>query len=298
MPGLLLWRLLSEFYMETILLLIEIFNFRLQGIFWSGASIGTLIIFTLAGYIADTLGWEAVFYVTGCFSLVWVVFWFLLVADTPADHPRISKEEREYIETSIGQSSTLNRKNLKIPWKKILTSAPVWGIVIGHAASNWGNYTLNQQLPTYLSNVLRYRLSFNGVLSSICYFFQTLVCLIGSWITDLIITKQFLKTLTIRKMNTIMGLWLPGACALLAVVAGCQAELAVVLFALAAGLNTLSVCGCKTGMLDIAPDFAGIVFGVSNTVANIPGFMGPAIVGALLTDYSNTNQWYYVFSLG
>ena len=271
---------------------------QLNGIYVSGASIGTLFIFTLAGYIADTLGWEAVFYVTGCFSLVWVVFWFLLVADTPADHPRISKEEREYIETSIGQSSSLDRKNLNIPWKKILTSAPVWGIVLGHAASNWGNYTLNQQLPTYLSNVLRYSLSFNGVLSSICYIFQTLVCLIGSWLTDLIISKQLLKTLTIRKINTILGLWLPGACALLAVVAGCQAELAVVLFALAAGLNTLSVSGCKTGMLDIAPDFAGIVFGVSNTVANIPGFMGPAIVGALLTDYSNTNQWYYVFSLG
>ena len=271
---------------------------QLNGIYVSGASIGTLFIFTLAGYIADTLGWEAVFYVTGCFSLVWVVFWFLLVADTPADHPRISKEEREYIETSIGQSSSLDRKNLNIPWKKILTSAPVWGIVLGHAASNWGNYTLNQQLPTYLSNVLRYSLSFNGVLSSICYIFQTLVCLIGSWLTDLIISKQVLKTLTIRKINTILGLWLPGACALLAVVAGCQAELAVVLFALAAGLNTLSVSGCKTGMLDIAPDFAGIVFGVSNTVANIPGFMGPAIVGALLTDYSNTNQWYYVFSLG
>jgi hypothetical protein len=27
---------------------------------------------------------------------------------------------------------------------------PVWGIVLGHAASDWGNYTLNQQLPTYL----------------------------------------------------------------------------------------------------------------------------------------------------
>jgi len=51
-------------------------------------------------------------------------------------------------------------------------------------------------------------------------------------------------------------------------------------------------------MLDIGPDFAGIIFGVSNTVANIPGFIVPSIVGAILTDYSVTNQWYYVFSLG
>ena len=39
----------------------------------------------------------------------------------------------------------------------------------------------------------------------------------------------------------------------------------------------------------------GIVFGVSNTVSNIPGFLGPAIVGFLLTDYSDTTQWYTVF---
>ena len=237
--------------------MILVFYFRLQGIFWSGASIGTLIIFTLAGYIADTLGWEAVFYVTGCFSLAWVVFWFLLVADTPADHPRITKEEKEYIEASIGQSSTLDRKNLVTPWRDILTSVPVWAIVIGHTASNWGNYTLNQQLPTYLSNVLRYSLSFNGLLASLCYLIQWMVCLLGSWITDKIRSKEIISTILIRKINTILGLWVTGACAVLAVYSGCQAELAVTLFALAAGLNLLTVPGCKSGFMDIAPDYSG-----------------------------------------
>ena len=60
------------------------------------------MIFTIAGYVADYLGWEAVFYVTGASTLVWVVLWFYLVYDTPAEHPRIAKEEREHIELSIG----------------------------------------------------------------------------------------------------------------------------------------------------------------------------------------------------
>ena len=34
-------------------------------LFLLGASIGTLVIFTLAGLLADGLGWPAVFYVTG-----------------------------------------------------------------------------------------------------------------------------------------------------------------------------------------------------------------------------------------
>ena len=39
----------------------------------------------------------------------------------------------------------------------------------------------------------------------------------------------------------------------------------------------------------------GIAFSVANTVGNIPGFVGPAVVGALLTDYSEVTQWRTVF---
>ena len=76
----------------------------LNGIVCAGGSLGTLVIFTLAGALADTLGWEAVFYVTGGLGLVWVAAWFPLVADTPALHPRISREERDFIQTSLGRS--------------------------------------------------------------------------------------------------------------------------------------------------------------------------------------------------
>ena len=52
-----------------------------------GASIGTLIIFTLAGFVADGLGWDAVFYVTGGLSSCAMAYsgsltfcWFLFVS--------------------------------------------------------------------------------------------------------------------------------------------------------------------------------------------------------------------------
>ena len=40
-------------------------GFRQPQLAVNGASLGTLIIFTLSGYIAEHLGWAAVFYVTG-----------------------------------------------------------------------------------------------------------------------------------------------------------------------------------------------------------------------------------------
>lgn len=65
-------------------------------------------------------------------------------------------------------------------------------------------------------------MAFNGLLASACYLCQTLVCLLGSWATDLVISRGLASTLAIRKLNTVLGLWVPGVCALLAVAAGCR----------------------------------------------------------------------------
>ena len=170
------------------------------------------------------------------------------------------------------------------------------------------------QLATYLTNVLRYSLSFTGLLASLCYLFQWAVCVGASWLTDLIRTKGIMSTINIRKLNTWIGLWLTAACTAIAGYAGCGGELTVALFVLSAGLNFFTVPGCKSGSLDIAPaysgqiypqffalstinllPFSGMVFGLSNTVANIPGFVAPQLVGVLLTDLSSIIQWRTVF---
>ena len=39
---------------------------------------------------------------SGAIGCLWFVVWMLVVHDTPAQHPRISQEEKDYIETSVG----------------------------------------------------------------------------------------------------------------------------------------------------------------------------------------------------
>ena len=38
----------------------------------------------------------------------------------------------------------------------MLKSAPVWGLVVINAASDWGAYTLLTNIPTYMRDVLRF----------------------------------------------------------------------------------------------------------------------------------------------
>jgi len=41
----------------------------------------------------------------GAVGIIWFVLWSFLAYSTPATHPRISKEEREYIVSSIAESA-------------------------------------------------------------------------------------------------------------------------------------------------------------------------------------------------
>jgi len=45
---------------------------------------------------------------------------------------------------------------VRTPWLSMVTSLPLLGILCGHFASNWGNYTLLTMLPTYMSTILKF----------------------------------------------------------------------------------------------------------------------------------------------
>jgi hypothetical protein len=60
--------------------------------------------FYLLGLLANKLGWESVFYVFGVLGIVWFLFWWWLVYDTPQSHPTITRQEKEYILRSLGNN--------------------------------------------------------------------------------------------------------------------------------------------------------------------------------------------------
>lgn len=51
----------------------------------------------LAGVIAGSVGWEAVFYIMGGLSVMWMILWVIFVADSPEKLSLISQNERDLI---------------------------------------------------------------------------------------------------------------------------------------------------------------------------------------------------------
>lgn len=105
-----------------------------------GSVFGLVITFPLCGYLADSYGWESAFYVTGGITCIWFIFWWYLVYDSPEKHPRISDDEKYDILTKLGRS--VSKKPKPIPFKALLTSIPVWAMLISDIGNCWGIITL------------------------------------------------------------------------------------------------------------------------------------------------------------
>ncbi len=145
----------------------------------AGCSLGTVLIFPLGGLLGTTVGWRSIFYTTGGFNLALAVAWWLLVFDRPETHPRISPRERDYILASQKESGGREEVG-RTPWRAILTSGPVWGVIIPHWAGNWGTYQIQTLLPTYLSDILGLDLFSNGCFTALPYLVQAVVSA-GCW---------------------------------------------------------------------------------------------------------------------
>lgn len=116
-----------------------------------GTSLGPLVSWNLAGFIIKHWGWEPVFYITALLSLILGTIWFYLVSNTPDEHPRIEKNEQEYIRNSL--SGRVGPVKLIPPVKQVLTSMPFWALFFLHFGSSWGFYCFLNVAPKFMNEV-------------------------------------------------------------------------------------------------------------------------------------------------
>ncbi|XP_024946938.1 putative inorganic phosphate cotransporter isoform X2 [Cephus cinctus] len=257
------------------------------------SSLGAAITMPICGYLIASLGWESVFYVTGAIGLIWSIGWFWFVYDSPAQHPRISNEERQFIENAIGTTST--NKHLPVPWKSILTSVPVWAIIVTHGCSVFGYFTVVNQLPTYMKYILKFNIKENGLLSSLPYLGKYLFAIATSSLADYLLRNKKLSVTAIRKIFTIFAVMSPGLLMIIQAYLGCDRITSVVIFTTALTINGGVTAGYLGNGLDIAPNFSGTIFGMANTLSSLGGYLSSFMVGTLTYENQTYSQWKVIF---
>ncbi|XP_044737750.1 sialin [Chrysoperla carnea] len=261
------------------------------------SSLGAAITLPICGVLIASFGWPSVFYATGVVGIVWSILWFVLIFDSPEQHPRISAEEKQYITNAISVHGGQNNKPDHVPWGKIFTSTPVWAIIITHGCSVFGYFSITNQLPTYMKYILNYNIKANGLLTSLPYLGKYFFAVLTSYIADYLRRSGRLTTTQTRKSFTTFAVMTPGFLMILQVFFGYDRVWSIIIFTVALTCNGAVTAGYLSNGLDIAPNFSGTIFGLANTLSSGGGFLSALIVGTLTYHNQTYGQWQYVFAI-
>lgn len=119
------------------------------GIFNSGANIGAIIAPLTVPLIAQKMGWEWAFILTGAVGFIWLALW-VYVYEIPAKNKHLSKQEFAYINSDSDEPVDTLEKAPNTPWFKLLGFKQTWAFVLGKFLTDpvWWFYLF--WLPAFL----------------------------------------------------------------------------------------------------------------------------------------------------
>ncbi|TKR77328.1 hypothetical protein L596_018323 [Steinernema carpocapsae] len=224
-------------------------------------------------------------------GILWAIWWLRISAPTPDTHKHISNEERRYIIKQVGPVSSGEMTLTTVPWRKILTSLPVWAIVFASFCRSWSFFMLLGNQLTYMQDVLKLQTHHSGLVSAIPQFLLAVTIIASGQIADYLRSNGKMSTKMVRKMFNSIG-FLGEAVFLCGLAFITEPYIAVTLLVLASGTSGCEMAGFNVNHFDIAPRYAPILMGFSN------GFGALAGIGGFLTEHltkDNPEGWQACF---
>jgi MFS transporter, ACS family, solute carrier family 17 (sodium-dependent inorganic phosphate cotransporter), other len=249
---------------------------RAISLHFSGVAFGTVIALLISPMIVLSFGWPSVFYISGAMGIFWLAAWQIKAADGPEDCPGVSVDELALIDAGRHEVALAER----IPWGTILGEKAVWAIVIAHTCNNFGFYIVLLWLPTYLSKTFGVPMARLGAFSVLPWIAAFCMQNTSGWMADAL-HRRGMRLTTVRKIFQTIAFTL-GAAPLLALPSVRSPEAAIALVTLSIGATALGAGAFAVNHLDVAPRYAGVLMGLSNTSATIPGIVGVAATGFIV----------------
>jgi ACS family sodium-dependent inorganic phosphate cotransporter len=242
----------------------------------SAAPLSTVIALPMTGWLIRGYGWPVPFYVFGVSGLLWALLWSVLVKGGAGGQPQMPDARSA------------------IPWKRILSLPSVWAIVVTNSCFNWSFYLLLAWLPSYLKHTFGVSLVNAGLLSAAPWLTSFVIANVAGNVADRLLRSGRSPTF-VRKLMQTVGL-VGGGILLSALPAAGSITTAVVLTSCAAGTFALCFAGYAPNGFDIAPRYADVIWGLSNTVGTLPGIFGVYLTGWMVDRTGTFAAPFYVTS--
>lgn len=243
---------------------------------YSGMYLGSVTGLAVSPILIQKFGWPSVFYSFGSLGSIWFALWLKKAYSSPKEDPELRAEEKRHI---LGGSISKEAVSF-IPWKLILSKAPVWALIISHFCHNWGTFILLTWMPTYYNQVLKFNLTESGLFCVLPWLTMAVFANIGGWIADTLVSKG-LSITAVRKIMQSIG-FLGPAFFLTQLSHVRTPAMAVLCMACSQGSDAFSQSGLYSNHQDIGPRYAGVLLGLSNTAGVLAGVFGTAATGYIL----------------
>ena len=248
---------------------------RAQTVSISGITVGQMIAYPLTTWIVVQFTWPSVFYFNALLGFVWAAVWLWYATDTPREHPRISPEEQDYIETNLSP-----KPSTPLPISTLLRSIPLFTVCLSYMCYAYIGWMFLFWFPTYLVEGRGMSLETMGIMGVFLHGAGFIGILSGGALSDWLLrngwSAQFARA---RLAGFGVGLSLPfllGA-AIVPSTTVCVLLLIVFYFFFAS-----AVAGYTTVSIEFNPHFAGAIFGMINCLGSFAGIFGPMTAGFML----------------
>jgi ACS family hexuronate transporter-like MFS transporter len=238
-------------------------------VYWTGGETGS----------GELVNWRVPFLITGALSSVWVLIW-LRTYKKPEDHPKLSKEELEYIQ-SDSEQETIE----KLPWSKVFFKRQTWAFATAKIADAvwwfylfWGAIFLNEKFGVSIKEM--------GLPFLVIYLIADGGSIFGGWLSGSLMKKGW----TINKARKITLLLCSIIILPVAFVAFTDSKwIAVLLISLGAAGHQAWSANIFTLASDIFPRKAtASVVGIGGMVGALSGLISTFALGSVLDNADNT----------
>ncbi|GMH11175.1 hypothetical protein Nepgr_013016 [Nepenthes gracilis] len=274
---------------------------RAVGIAMAGFQLGSAVGLILSPILMSKAGVFGPFVIFGLSGFLWVLVWLSATSSNPDRSPQISKYELNYIlkmRQQAPQSSIVEiRPKSKVipPLMHLLSKPPTWSLMIANAMHSWGFFVILSWMPIYFKSIYHVDLRQAAWFSAVPWSMMALTGFFaGAW-SDMLIQGGVSTTLT-RKIMQSIGFVGPGI-SLVGLTSARSPLVASAWLTLAVGLKAFSHSGFLVNIQEIAPQYTGVIHGLSNTAGSFAAILGTVGAGYFVELFGSFRGFLWLTSL-
>jgi len=159
-----------------------------QGIFNSGAAMGSIVAPPLIAIVWVAIGWKMTFLSLGLLGLLWVIPWVIFNKSLPATHKWISEDERAYILAGMEQNEE-DKQKPGLTMRQILSHRESWAVLASRFFVEPIWWLFVGWMPIYLADVYGFNVKEIGFFAWVPYVGAAIGSLSGGYYSGRLMTN-------------------------------------------------------------------------------------------------------------